>query len=101
MSCINSTTKHIDFKGLYEQQLQVNAALQNTVDEQSQRIILLEFQLLELQKFIFGGKQEKFKADPNSNPLQIALFDKDKLGEVVVESIKHVAAHDIKKQLSV
>ena len=97
--CINLTAEHIDFKGLYEQQLQVNAAQQNTADEQSQRIILLEFQILELQKFIFGGKQEKFKADPNSNPLQIALFDKDKLGEVVVESIKHVEAHDIKKTI--
>jgi len=97
--CINLTAKHIDFKGLYEQQVQVNAAQQNTADEQSQRIILLEFQILELQKFIFGGKQEKFKADPNSNPLQIALFDKDKLGEVVVESIKHVEAHDIKKTI--
>ena len=99
MFCINSTTQYIDFKDLYEQQLQVNAAQQNTVDKQSQRIILLEFQLLELRKFIFGGKQEKF-TPINSNAQQIALFGADKLGEVVVESIQHVKAHDIKKQLS-
>ena len=94
--CINLTAGHIDFKHLYEEQLQINATQQNTVDKQSQRIILLEFQILELQKFIFGGKQEKF-TPINTNAQQIALFGQDKLGEVVVESIKHVAAHEVKK----
>ena len=50
-----------------------------------------------MQKFIFSGKQEKFKLNPNSNELQIALFENDKIGEVVVESIKHVKAHDVKQ----
>ena len=93
---INSTTKYIDFKSLYEEQLLVNTAQQNANDSLSQRIILLEFHILELKKFIFGGKQEKF-TPINSNAQQIALFAQDKLGEVVVESIQHVKAHDIKK----
>ncbi len=97
MSCINSTAQHIDFKSLYEQQLQVNATWQHTVDEQGQLIVLLRLQVQELQKFIFGGKQEKFKVDPNSNALQIALFEKDKLGEVVVENIRQVKAHEVRQ----
>lgn len=32
----------------------------------------------------------------NSNEQQIALFDNDKLGEVVVESARHIKAHDVK-----
>ena len=63
----------------------------------SQTNTSLHLQILELQKFIYGGKQEKFKSDPNSNALQTTSFDKDKLGDVVVESIQHVKAHDIKK----
>lgn len=94
--CINSPTQYIDFKDLYEQQLLLNTAQQNANDSLSQKIILLEFQLLELQKFIFGGKQEKF-TPINTNAQQIALFGQERLGEVVVESIKHVAAHDVKK----
>jgi len=95
--CINFITQHIDFKSLYEQQLLVNSGHQKTNDELSQQNILLRLQILELQKFIFGGKQEKFKADPNSNALQIALFDKDKLGEVVVESIRQIKAREVKQ----
>ena len=60
----------------------------------------LHLQILELQKFIYGGKQEKFKPDPNSNALQTTSFDKDKLGDVVVESMQHVKAHDIKKTVT-
>ena len=95
--CIISIAKHIDYKSLYELQLQINAIQKNENGEQSETIISLRLQLLELQKFIFSGKQEKFKLNPDSNPLQTTLFDKDKLGEVVIESIQHVAAHEIKK----
>jgi transposase len=75
----------------------VNIANQKTNDEQTRQINLLRLQILELQKFIFSGKQEKFKLNPNSNEQQIALFENDKIGEVVVESISHVKAHDVKK----
>jgi len=66
-------------------------------DLQSQKINLLQLQILELQKFIFSGKQEKFKLNPNSNEQQIALFKNDKLAEVVVESTRHIKAHDVKQ----
>lgn len=75
----------------------MNIANQKTNDEQTRQINLLRLQILELQKFIFSGKQEKFKLNPNSNEQQIALFENDKIGEVVVESISHVKAHDVKK----
>lgn len=66
-------------------------------DEQSQQINLLRLQILELQKFIFSGKQEKFTLNPDSNKQQIALFENDKLAEVVVENIKHVKAYELKQ----
>jgi transposase len=50
-----------------------------------------------LQKFIFSGKQEKFKLNPNSNEQQTALFENDKSGEVIVASSKHVKAYDVKQ----
>jgi transposase len=77
--------------------LLVNAAQQKTIDEQSQQINLHRLQILELQKFIFTGKQEKFKLNPNSSAAQTALFENDKLAEVVAESTKHIKAREIKK----
>ncbi len=50
-----------------------------------------------MQKFIFSGKQEKFKLNPDSNEQQIALFENDKLAEVVVESTKYVKAYEVKQ----
>src|SRR5665213_1707058 len=94
---INTTAQHTDYKDLYEQQLLVNIAAQKTNDEQSQQINLLRLQILELQKFIFSGKQEKFKPAANNNGQQTALFENDKLAEVVVESINHVKAYDVRK----
>ena len=82
---------------MYEQSLLVNIASQKTNDEQAQQINLLRLQVIELQKFIFSGRQEKFKLNPNSNEQQTALFENDKLAEVVVENIKHVKAHDVKQ----
>ena len=82
---------------MYEQSLLVNIASQKINDEQSQQISLLRLQILELQKFIFSGKQEKFKVTANSNDQQTALFENDKIAEVVVESVNHVKAHDVKK----
>lgn len=101
--CINSTTPHINFEVLYHQQLLVNAAHQKTNDEQTQKINLLQLQIIELQKFIFSGKQEKFKVNPNSNEQptgsfgQATLFANDKIGEVVIENIKHVKAYAVKQ----
>lgn len=94
---INTTAQHTDYKSLYEQQLSVNFATQKINDGQAQQINLLRLQLIELQKFIFSGKQEKFKLNPNSNEQQTALFENDKLAEAVIEGIRHVKAHDVKK----
>ena len=58
---------------------------------------LLRLQILELQKFIFSGKKEKFKPGPDCNEQQIALFANDALGEVVAENIKHVKGYDVKQ----
>ncbi len=77
--------------------MRFNAAQQKTNDYQCQQIILLRLQVLELQKFIFGGKQQKFTSGLNINARQITLFDQDKLAEVVVESIQQVKAHDVKQ----
>ena len=75
----------------------IEAMHQQANELQSQKINLLQLQVIELQKFIFSGKQEKFKLNPHSNEQQIALFENDKLAEVVVENIKHVKAHEVKK----
>ncbi len=58
---------------------------------------MLRLQILELQKFIFSGKQEKFKLAANSNQQQIVLFENDQVGEVVVESSKQVKAYEVKQ----
>jgi transposase len=98
--CINSTTENIDYRVLYEQQLSINAAHQKLIGSyelQSQEINLLRLQIIELQKFIFSGKQEKFKPAANSNTEQTTLFANDKLAEAVTENIKHVKAYDVKQ----
>jgi len=86
---INIITPHIDYRRLYEQVLLENNALKNKVSEQQKtieaqaiQINLLKLQIIELQKFIFGGKQEKFT--PNVNALQVDLFPDEKLAEVSV-----------------
>ena len=75
----------------------IEAKHQEANELQAQKINLLQLQLLELQKFIFSGKQEKFTPVAHSNEQQIALFENDKLGEVVTQSIKQVKAHDVKQ----
>ena len=77
--------------------LTTEANHQHVNELQSQKINLLQLQILELQKFIFSGRQEKFKPAANSNELQTVLFENDKSGEVVVENIKHVKAYDVKQ----
>ena len=79
---INSSEENIDYKTLYEQSLQ--------------QIALLQLQVAELRKFIFNGKQEAFKPDPNAHKLQAALFPESAIGEVVTESIKKVDAYEKK-----
>ena len=71
-------------------------ANQKINDEQSQQINLLRLQILELQKFIFSGKQEKFKLTPN-NEQQTALFENDQIAEVVVENTRAVKGYDVKQ----
>jgi transposase len=95
--CINTTAPHINYKSLYEQQLVLNAAHQKDNDSLTQKINLLQLQVIELQKFIFSGKQEKFKLNPNSNEQQTALFANDKIAEVMVENIKQVKAYEVKQ----
>ncbi len=99
---ISTTAQHTDYKHLYEQQLLTNGqqllantAAQKINEEQSRQINLLRLQILELQKFIFSGKQEKFKPAANSNEQQSTLFENEKLGEVVVESVKKVKAYEV------
>ena len=82
---------------MYEQLQIVNASQEKVIEVHQQQISLLQLQLAELQKFIFSGKQEKFSSDPNAHALQAALFDNDKIGEVVVESIKQVEGYEKKK----
>jgi transposase len=66
---------------------------QQTHDELLNTISLLQLQLVDLRKYIFGGKQERFKPNPDATDLQMALFAKDKLAEVVVDGVKHIPAH--------
>lgn len=58
---------------------------------------LLQLQVVELRKFIFTGKQEKFKTNTDATEIQMALFENDKLGEVVVDELKHIPAHTTTK----
>jgi transposase len=57
---------------------------------------MLRLQIAELRKFIFSGKQEAFKPDPNANKLQAALFPESSIGEVVTTSIKKIDAYEKK-----
>lgn len=70
-------TKYNALEIKLDEQLKING-------EQSIEINLLKLQVIELQKFIFGGKQEKFKPAPNASPLQPDLFPTDKIAEVTV-----------------
>ena len=62
-----------------------------------QQIASFQLQLSQLQKIIFGSKHEKFKTDPNAHALQSALFNEDKIADIVVESTKLVAGYEKKK----
>ena len=77
--------------------LTIEAKHQETNELQSQKINLLQLQILELQKFIFNGKQEKFKPAAGSNELQTVLFENDKLGEVAAESTQQVKGYEKNK----
>jgi transposase len=79
---------------LYEQSLLVNIANQKINEEQSQQISLLRLQILELQKFIFSGRQEKFKPAAGNNEFQTAMFADDNLGEVMIESKQQVKGYE-------
>jgi len=81
-SCINIITPHIDYSSLYKQSQARVVELEKSNDAQAIQINLLKLQVIELQKFIFSGKQEKFT--PNANALQFDLFPTEKLAEVIV-----------------
>ena len=70
-----------------------NDLLSKAQEELSIRNNSLELQLAELRKYIFTGRQEKFKPNPNATELQTVMFANDKLGEVVIEKIKHIPTH--------
>jgi transposase len=63
---------------------------------QDQKLSLLQLQLLELQKFIFSGKQEKFRPDANAHALQSALFPNNKIGEVALGAVMKVEGYEKK-----
>jgi transposase len=60
------------------------------------QIASFQLQLLELRKFIFTGKQEKFKTDSTAHALQASLFANDKIATVVVDTTKQVAGYEKK-----
>jgi transposase len=65
---------------LYQQAQIRIAELEKRDEEKDIQINLLKLQIVELRKFIFGGKQEKFT--PNTNNLQVDLFPQEKLADV-------------------
>jgi transposase len=97
VNAISKSAQHINFEALYNQQLLLNQTQQNAIEELQQGNNLLRLQIIELQKFIFSGKQEKFKPAVAAGEGQTALFAADKLGEVVVVSSKQVKAHEVKQ----
>jgi transposase len=78
---------------LLKQAIRANEELSKALDENNNQVTLLQLQLADLRKFIFGGKQEKFTPNADATDVQMALFANDKLGEVVVDSVKHIPAH--------
>ena len=75
------------------------AKQQEAYDLKTQKNNLLQLQIIELQKFIFSGKQEKFKLNKNNTEQQTRLFENDQLGQVVTEKIKHVKAYDVQQNV--
>jgi transposase len=93
---IKNSQSNIDYKTLYEQERKVRLAQEKVIDELQIVMSKLQLQVLELQKFIFTGKQEKFKP-VLQNAAQSSLFDVAPIAEVVVNSETEVAAHTKKK----
>jgi transposase len=94
---IATSTAHTDYKALYEQQLHINTELVKSNEQLQINLSTLQLQIIQLQKFIFTGKQEKFKPNPNATSIQLEMFANDKLGEAVVVQETHVPAHTKKK----
>ena len=98
LSIVNEQQKLIElYKITIANHLTTEANRQEINALQSQKINLLQLQIIELQKFIFSGKQEKFTLNPNSNEAQTTLFENDQIAQVIVESIKHVKSYDVKQ----
>ncbi len=94
---IQTITPYQDYKALYEQQLQLNKNLQQENEELKIRITSLELQVVQLQKFIFSGKQEKFM--PAANNLQMDMFPTEKLAEAVVTEEIKIKEHTKQKTI--
>lgn len=56
-----------------------------------------QLQIIQLQKILFTGRQEKFLPTASTTDSQIDLFPNEKLAEVIVEKQTAVAAHTKKK----
>jgi len=98
LAVIDEQKKVIDHFQIFVTNHQIVVAKHQEVNElQSQKINLLQLQIIELQKFIFSGRQEKFTLNPDSNGHQTTLFENDEIAQVVAESIKHVKAYDVKQ----
>jgi transposase len=78
---------------LLTQSQQTNQLLSKAQEEFKNTINLLQLQLADLRKFIFSGKQEKFKLHADTTEVQMALFANDRIAEVVVDSVKQIPAH--------
>lgn len=58
----------------------------------------MQLNIRELNKFIFGNKQEKFIDAKADNAVQLTMFEEEKLGEIIVVSEEVVLEHTKKKK---
>lgn len=77
-----SNDEAVDYKALYEKLLLSYEQLQ--------------FQMLQLQKLVFGSKHERFEAANTTNPLQGTLFNVEPIAEVLSET-KEIPAREVTK----
>jgi transposase len=95
VSCIETSTTFTDYKALYEQEAQARLANEKVIEHQQITIASLQLQLIELRKFIFTGKQEKFK--PRSESQLPLLLNVEPIAEVVVGKEIVVPTHTKRK----
>lgn len=81
---------------MFEQAQEENKLLKKVIESLQQQISLQQLQIAELRKYLYSGKQEKFKPDAHANVLQAALFPNDKIGEIAVAAVKKVEGYEKK-----